>query len=106
MRTQAATFVVAALVLVGAAPAVAVTGGFGVENALEGAPLSVVAVTAAHTERYTACHSSGPKAKSTGLAGQIQRKAAPVACEQAPRGQFLPPNALSKATAAALSVIG
>ncbi len=107
---QGATFVAAALVLVGAAPASAVTGGFGVAKAIQSGPLPILTAPSTGADKVTACHSSGPRskgtAKSAGLAEQIGRKAAPVACEQAPRGQFLPPDALKHATAAALSVIG
>ncbi len=110
MRTQGATVVAAALVLFGAAPAFAVTGGFGVAKALQGGPLPILVAPTKRGDRLTACHSSGPKSqgtgKSAGLAEQLARKAAPVACEQAPRGQVLPPDALKHATAAAMAVIG
>ena len=110
MRTQGATFVAAALVLVGAAPASAVTGGFGVAKALQGGPLPILPASTTRSDRVTACHSSGPRsqgtAKSAGLAEQLGQKAAPVACEQAPRGQFLSSDAIKHATAAALAVIG
>ena len=110
MRTQGATVVAAALVLIGAAPAAAVTGGFGVARALQAGPLPVIVAPTKRGDRVTACHSSGPKsqgtAKSAGLAEQLARKAAPVACEQAPRGQIVPSNALKHATAAAMAVIG
>jgi hypothetical protein len=110
MRTHGATFVAAVLVLVGAAPAAAVTG-FGAGTALHSKALPVAATAATRSKSVTACHSSGPQSKkktaaAPTLAEQIGQKAAPVACEQAPRGQIVPPDAIKHAMAAALSVIG
>ena len=108
MRTQGATLVAAALVLIGAAPASAVTGGFGVAKALQAGPLPIFVAPTKRVDKVTACHSSGPKsqttAKSVGVAEQLTRKFGPVACEQPPRGQL--PDTLKHAVAAAMAVLG
>jgi hypothetical protein len=111
MRKQGVTIIAAILVLVTASPASAVTGGFGVAKALRGSALPVPGAAVKRGERTpSACHadiaSSGGWVKKTGAAGDFARKFAPVACEQPPRSQFLSPDALKHATAAALSVIG
>jgi hypothetical protein len=110
MRTQGATFVAAALVLIGAAPASAVTGGFGLAKAVHAGPLPILSAPDTRSGKLTSCHASGPQSrragKSSTLIDKIGKKAAPVACEQPPRSQFLSPDALRHATAAALAVLG
>jgi hypothetical protein len=109
MRTLGATFFAAVLVLVTSAPASALTGGFGVAKALQlgGMPL-VVAAKKGETRR-SSCEADSPSAKRTakaGLADQVGREIAPVACEQPPRSQVLTADAFKQATAAALAVLG
>jgi hypothetical protein len=109
MRTLSAMLVAAALLLVGAAPAFAVTGGFGVSKALRGTPLPVSFTTATGKSKHTFCESTGARtsklAHSKGMA-RIERQFAPVACEQPPRSQLLTSDALQKATAAAFALLG
>src|SRR4051812_24723900 len=109
MRTLRAILVAAALVLVGAAPASAVTGGFGVAKALKGKPLPVVFATTSATRKTPACQAQTPRAKGGStkgnLAEQITAHFVPVACEQPPRSEFNAA-ALKQATAAAMAVLG
>jgi hypothetical protein len=112
MRASGATLVAVVLGLVAAAPAAAVTGGFGVAEALHGAPLPVLSMgtTKRGEGKLASCHASElgvrGSAAPAGIAEKIGKKAAPVACEQPPRSELLPPDALKHAVAAALAVLG
>ncbi len=109
MRTLGATFVAVALVLVVAVPASAVTGGFGVAKAIHAGPLPVLPAPKTRADKLTSCHASGSQSKRAAKAtfiDKIGKKAAPVACEQPPRGQVAMPDALRHAVAAAMAAIG
>ena len=103
MRVALATVLAA---LAGAAPATAVTGGFGVANALRGGYLSLAKSdsSAPKTRTCQAGKHKGGVTKSTLLIGE-KGKPGVVACEQPPRSEFSP-DAIAKATAAALAVFG
>ena len=108
MRTQGATFVAAALVLVAAAPASAVTGGFGVAEAVQARPLPILAKSA-QARKIVGCHTNGQISRGARTvettAERLGRKAVPVACEQPPRSE-LPPDVYKQVAAAVLSVLG
>jgi len=109
MHARAATLVAVAAALVGAAPASAVTGGFGVATAVRTGPAPVLlTVTAGQGKgKLASCHATALRTR-TGkptVGERVGRKAAPVACEQPPRSG-LSSDALKHATAAAMSVIG
>jgi hypothetical protein len=112
MRTLGATLVAAALVLVVASPALAVTGGFGIEKALRPTvTLDLGSAKSQSSGHRAACESDstrgGPAAKKkAGSAKNAGREVTPVACEQPPRSQLLTPDELKKATAAAIAVLG
>jgi hypothetical protein len=94
------------IVLVTAAPAAAVTGGYGVSEKLR--PLHVVLPsTVKVSDRSKSCQAGRGSAasKHTGLLGSTKRHAV-VACEQPPKANTLSPDSVAKATAAALSVLG
>ena len=108
MRTLGATAVVAALAIVGAAPASAVTGGFGLREALQSSPRLIT--TAGKSERTkTSCQAGDLRARGSAspiaLGEKLSRKWLPVACEQPPRSQVVS-DALKHASAAALSLYG
>ena len=91
LSSLAAAAVVGAVL---AAPAGAVTGGYGVAASLARAK---VVAPAAHQAR--ACHANS--------SASPVHKFAPVACEQPPRSSpVLPSNALGKAIASAIAAIG
>jgi hypothetical protein len=109
MRTLGATLVAVALVLVAAVPASAVTGGFGVAKAIHAGPLPVLPALTTRAGKLTSCHASGPQSsrrQASNFALKIGKKAAPVACEQPPRGQVAMPDALRHAITAAMAAIG
>ena len=82
MRTLA-TVVAAALLLVGAAPASAVTGGYGIARALKTKPLPITILkTKKHT--YSVCDVADTSIRKAG-GKHVPKKFAPVACEQPPR---------------------
>jgi hypothetical protein len=101
VRLVAAT---AFLALVIASPAAAITGGKGVYAALHTGTLAVT--VAGKDGKLHSCQAGDKRATGTSPAGQTERKAAVVACEQPPRSNLLSPNDVAKATAAALSVLG
>jgi hypothetical protein len=105
MRTQRATIVAVVLALVAAAPASAVTGGFGVANALRGQLLPISTVDGTSAKKHTLCEATGSRA-SNKLMSQFEKQFVPVACEQPPRSLVLTSDAFRKATAAALSALG
>ena len=65
MRTHSAMVVAAALLLVGAAPASAVTGGFGVAKALRGLPLPISVAQAPATRSTRFCEATGGRTSKT-----------------------------------------
>ena len=111
MRTLSAMLVAAALLLVGAAPALAVTGGFGVEKALQTAPTPVLVTLGSDklTSRNS-CDTGGKRAaevsKAKGFVRDLGKKFLPVACEQPPRSEPLASAVMRQATAAALALLG
>ena len=110
MRTQGAMLVAAALFLVAAAPASAVTGGFGVASAVHsgGAPgrgRNEDDEPQAGLVRGRQLASTRRRRRS-GAYGKLGQLNQPVACEQPPRSEFISPHALKQATAAAISVLG
>lgn len=70
------------------------------------APLFMTAQQAAKGKRDS-CEASGVEvpgaAKASGAVKKFDRKFAPVACEQPPRTQFVTPETLKQATAAAFA---
>ena len=103
MRAVLATAVAALAV---AAPAAAISVPKSVTSALHvSSPVAVAAATKG--DKLHSCQAGDRRAR-TGetTAGQTERKAAVVACEQPPRSNLLTPDSVAKATAAALSVIG
>jgi hypothetical protein len=109
MRTLSAMLVAAALLLVGAAPASAVTGGFGLSKALRGAPLPVSFARATGKSKHTFCEATGArtsKLTQSKTTAKLEKQFVPVACEQPPRSQLLTSDALQKAVSAALAVLG
>ena len=89
-----------------AAPATAVTIPKSVSGALRvSSPVAVA--QAAKSDKLHSCQAGDRRARTAETtAGQTERKAAVVACEQPPRSNLLTPDSVAKATAAALSVIG
>jgi len=89
-----------------AAPAAAVTIPKNVSGAIRAAsPVAVAAAT--KSGKLHSCQAGDRRARTAETtAGQTERKAAVVACEQPPRSNLLTPDSVAKATAAALSVIG
>lgn len=82
MRTLA-TVVAAALLLVGAAPAFAVTGGYGIARALKTKPLPItIQETKKHT--YSVCEVADHSLRKAG-GKHVPKKFSPVACEMPPR---------------------
>ena len=109
MRTLSAMLVAAALLLVGAAPALAVTGGFGVAKALRGEPLPIGVAQVSAKNKHTFCEATGDRTSKLAKASKltkVEKQFVPVACEQPPRSQVLTDDALKQATAAALAVLG
>jgi hypothetical protein len=107
MRTLGATVVVAALGVIGAAPA---SGGFGFAEALRTAPQAIAVAGNAKSERTKiSCQAGDLRAhgssKPIALGEKLSRKWLPVACEQPPRSQMIS-DALKHASAAALSLYG
>jgi hypothetical protein len=93
-----------------ATPASAVTGGYGVSKALHGGHGAVVAAAAiGRDDKSRSCQASDRSARSSGdgspLLGDAHRPAV-VACEQPPKSNLIPPDALAKATASALAAFG
>jgi hypothetical protein len=110
MRRLSAIVVVAALLLVGAVPASAVTGGFGVAKSLHGVPLPVsFPKTKNGKGKDAACaatSSRSTKTQQSKAMSQFTKQFLPVACEQPPRSLVIANDALKHATAAALAVLG
>jgi hypothetical protein len=112
MRASGAALVAVVLALVGAGSAGALTGGFGVAEAVHAGSVPVLQTGTANREegKLASCHASELRVR--GAAGsasrgeKIGRKAAPVACEQPPRSQLVSPDDLKHAVAAALAVLG
>jgi hypothetical protein len=103
MRVALATALAA---LAGAAPAAAVTGGFGVSNALRGGYLALGTTNSSGVKTRT-CQAGKHKTAVTNSTIFVGDKGKPgvVACEQPPRSQYSP-ETIAKATAAALAVLG
>lgn len=102
-----AVLVTALLVLAVAAPAGAITIDKTVSSSLyRASPAAVAAVT--KSGKLHSCQAGDRRAHvgGTTAAGETERKAAAVACEQPPRSNLLTPDSIAKATAAALSVLG
>ena len=97
MRVALATALAA---LAGAAPAGAVTGGFGVAAALRSSPFGLTAGTA--TSKWHSCQAGDRSAQTR----RLGRKFHVIACEQPPKSNLNLPSSIAKATAAALSVLG
>jgi hypothetical protein len=104
MRVALATVLAA---LAGAAPAAAVTGGFGVSNALRGGYLSLATASDAGKPKTRTCQAGKHKTAVTNSTLLIGDKGKPgvVACEQPPRSSYSP-ETIAKATAAALAILG
>ena len=100
MRVVAA----AVLALAFAAPAGAITGGGGLWATLHTGTLA--ATSSVKDGKLHSCQAGDKRSTGTSPAGQTEKKAAVVACEQPPRSNLLTPNDVAKATAAALSVLG
>jgi hypothetical protein len=82
MRTLATT-VTAALLLVGAAPALAVTGGYGIARSLKTKPLPItIQQTSKHT--FSVCDLSDTSSTKN-KRKPLPKRFSPVACEQPPR---------------------
>ena len=102
----------AALFLIGAAPASAVTGGYGVSAALRlgPAPLAIQLLPANARSKHEACETTEGMSKKAEKAyptlKKMPRLFAPVACEQPPRSWVNMQNALRHSTAAALGAVG
>jgi hypothetical protein len=110
MRRLSAMLAAAALLLVGAAPASAVTGGFGIAKSLRGLPLPVSFPKAAKGKgKDAACAASSSRSSKTQQSkavSELAKQFLPVACEQPPRSEAVASEALKHATAAALAVLG
>jgi hypothetical protein len=112
MRTQAAMLVSAALFLVAAPSAGAVTGGFGVAKALRltTATMPVIPKRLATKDKRDSCESSGVKLPGTAKAGSsgknFDRRFAPVACEQPTIPNMKASDSLQQATKHALAILG
>jgi len=105
--TAAALLVTAAPVLT-ATPAGAVTGGFGVAEALRASPLRITESTGAVKRRPSTCDAGDLKTRTAAKTSKrdATKLMAPVACEQPPRSQFMSPEDLKHAVSAALAVLG
>ncbi|HZO96800.1 MAG TPA: hypothetical protein VFB42_05465 [Gaiellaceae bacterium] len=103
MRLAAAAVFAALLT---AAPAAAVTGGYGISSRLH-AGLPPAAAHAAAVDRARSCQAGKEEraAPKAGLLGGARRHAV-VACEQPPKSSLLTPDEIAKATAAALAALG
>jgi hypothetical protein len=103
MRVAFATVLAA---LAAAAPAAAVTGGFGVSTALRGGYVSLSTNDSSKPKTRT-CQAGKHKTAVTNSTIFVGDKGKPgvVACEQPPRSSYSP-ETIAKATAAALAVIG
>ena len=101
--------VAAALLLVGAAPASAVTGGFGIAKSLRGMPLPISFTKGKAAKKHPMCEPSGSQAlsgKQSSMMNELEKRFMPVACEFPPRSEPVQSDALKHATAAALAVLG
>jgi hypothetical protein len=109
MRTQGVMLIAAALFLVGAAPASAVTGGFGIAEALKRGPAPLLVTAQADSKgKKDSCEASSRGAAETQkakVAKALDRKFAPVACEQPPRTQVMTPETLKEAAKAVFAVL-
>jgi len=98
------------LLLVGAAPASSVTGGYGVAESLRGLPLPVSFPKAKSGKgKDAACAANSSRSKKTQQSkaiDQLAKQFLPVACEQPPRSEAKMNDALRHATAAALAILG
>jgi len=105
-----AMLVATALLLVGAAPASAVTGGFGVAKSLRGLPAPITfAQASSKAKKHQICEATGSgavKSKQSSLMNELEKRFTPVACEQPPRSTGLTQDQLKAAQAAALAVLG
>src|SRR5262249_23388212 len=106
-ETMRAVLAAAVAALAVAAPAAAVTVPKSVSSALR-VPSPVAVAEAAKSDKLHSCPGRAPRRPrpAEASAGQTERKAAVVACEQPPRSNLLTPDSVAKATAAALSVLG
>ena len=96
-----AMLVATALLLVGAAPASAVTGGFGVAKSLRGLPAPITfAQASSKARKHSICETSGAgagKSKQSSLMYEFSKQFKPVACEQPPRSNVLTQDQLKAA---------
>jgi hypothetical protein len=110
MRRLSAMLVATALLFVGAAPASAVTGGYGVAKSLRGLPLAVSLPKAKDGKaKDAACAASSSRSSKTQQSkamSHLTKQFLPVACEQPPRSEAITSEALKHATAAALAILG
>ena len=104
MRAVLATAVAA---LAAAAPAAAVTVPKSISGALRVSSAATIAAATTKSDKLHSCQAGDRRARTAETSAvQTERKAAVVACEQPPGSNLLTPDAVAKATAAALSVIG
>ncbi len=101
MSHARAAIATAALALVAAAPATAVTGGYGVSGALRASSL-IVSSSGAGLNKKHSCQAGDRSARTK----RVGSKLFVVACEQPPKSNPITPDMIAKATAAALSVLG
>jgi len=94
--------------VVGAAPALAVTGGFGIGKALTTRPLPISFGQAAGAKKHPVCEagSKNDSKRKSNVAAELEKRFTPVACEQPPRSEPATNDALKHATAAALAILG
>jgi hypothetical protein len=110
MRRLSVMLVAAALLLVGAAPASAVTGGYGVAKSLRGLPLPVSFPKAKNAKsKDAACAASSSRSSKTQQSkamSHLTKQFLPVACEQPPRSEAIVGEVLRHAIVSALAVLG
>jgi hypothetical protein len=97
---------VALVALAVAAPAGAIPGG-GLAGTLRPSGLAGAAGATQAADKARSCQSASKRTSThrSGLLGD-RRRPAVVACEQPPKSNLVPPDAIAKATAAALSALG
>jgi hypothetical protein len=108
MRTAVVTIVTVFALLLTATPAGAVTGGFGVGEALRVGTILLGPSVTVKKHRPSTCDARDLQARRTAKTkfGQVTKQMAPVACEQPPRSELISPQDLRHAVTAALSVLG
>ena len=108
---KAATVVLALLALT-AAPAVLAKGSVTIEArlevALQGLQANLAPVALAHKDKLRSCQAAAPRSriKLPGSAGETERRAATVACEQPPRSNLDLSGGVKAAEASALVSAG